>query len=94
MSNGLEMGQKLAGAKTGKTDRAEVNSGTLPSCHHHQPKPILSSKKKTCLMPFTAATGRARGPETELTPPNLEQPQPLWVGTRTRWRVYVAGLEG
>lgn len=37
-------------------------------------------------MPFAAATGRAGGPEIELTP-DLEQPQPPWVGTRARWRV-------
>lgn len=43
------------------------------------------SFSKKSLMPSAAATGRVRGPEIELTP-DLERPQPPWVGTRGRWK--------
>lgn len=68
---------------TGKTDRAELNSGTLPSCHHHQPKPILSSKelkkkKKKLLNAFYSCNWAGQGSGNRAhTPPtwsNLSLP--------------------
>lgn len=45
-------------------------------------------------MPFTAATGLARGPEMELTPPDPEQPLSPWEGTGLGGAPSLAVLEG